>query len=353
MSQLNNNFYNELQNIASASMPVTTTNTNPTNIEEGLSKQATARLKESTDLAMQMYPSEAGERFDFWKKQNNPESMDTDTKNVYWKTYEQMHPEGIVGAKRDFVDVTKRELDVIGSNVGKEYFLRDRLVNTPAWARKELDPILGELSANVANSNYSKSQQVYMKDLDLRASHFAAKAQLDPDVSVDTHTEDAVKLEQLNLLELGTVVQGRIGVYNEDGQFYPAFGIKDRTEIFKKDIDASPSLEEQSVVRGIAPNIIRRAVEGNLALNRNKIQTQERTGEAVASNYLTTGAFGIDKWNTAFAMLPNVTNYDKLKQGIQGEISSGRITSEKDLIRTIYQSMVTYGHLFEKNKEQK
>ena len=48
MSQLNNNFYNELQNIASASMPVTTTNTNPTNIEEGLSKQATARLKEST-----------------------------------------------------------------------------------------------------------------------------------------------------------------------------------------------------------------------------------------------------------------------------------------------------------------
>jgi hypothetical protein len=353
MSQLNNNFYNELQDIASAAIPKAESNTNPVNVEDGLSKQATAKLKESTDLAMQMYPSEAGERFDFWKKQNKPENMDPATKDIYWKTYEQMHPEGKVGATRDFVDITKVELDTIGSNVGKEYFLRDRLVNTPVWARKELDPMLGILSANVANSNYSKSQQVYMKDLELRSMNFAAKNTLDPDVSIDSHTQDAVKLEQLNLLELGTVQEGRIGVYSEGGQFIPAFGLTDRKEIFAKDMYASPSLEEQSVVRGIAPNIIRKAVEGNLAVNRNKIQSQERTGEAVASNYLTTGAFGIDKWNTAFAMLPNVSNFDKIKQGLQGEIASGRITSEKDLIRTIYQSMVNFGHLFDTTKETK
>lgn len=351
MSQLNNNFYNELQNIASQAVP--SQQNKQVNVDDMVSKQAITKLTDNTNLAMSMYPSEAGERFDFWKKQNNINFMDDKTKEVYWKTYEKMHPEGIVGAKRDFVDVTKVELSRIDSNVGKEFFLRERLNKTPQWARKELDPLLGEISTNVANSNYSKAQQIYMNDLDARITSLVAKTEFDPDIPLDIHTQDAVKLEQLNLLEVGRVEQGRIGVYNEKGKFYPAFGIKDRNEIFPNDVTTNPSIQEQDVVRSLSPNIIRKAIEGNLAFNRSNIQIQEKIGSSIASNYLTTGAFGIDKWNTAFAMLPNVTNYDKLKQGIQGEIFSGRITSEKDLIRTIYQSMVTYGHLFEKNKEQK
>ena len=212
MTQINSDFYNELQKMATDAAPQQQMETRAENVDDGLSTQAQAKLQGSTDLAMQMYPNAADERFDFWKKQNKPEEMDQTTKDIYWKTYEQMHPEGIVGATRDFVDVTKVEMDSIGSSVGKEFFLRDRLVNTPVWARKELDPMLGVLSATVANSNYSKSQQVYMKDLELRSMHFASKSNLDPDVSIDSHTADAVKLEQLNLLELGTVQQGRIGV---------------------------------------------------------------------------------------------------------------------------------------------
>ena len=347
----NNNFYNELQNIAAQAAPETKTKSE--GIDGILSQQATAKLQNTTKLATDMYPTDPASRFEFWKKQNNTTLMDAKTKDVYWKTYETMHPEGIVGAKRDFVDVTKREIDVIDSNVGKEFFLRERLDNTPAWARKDLDPILGELSANVANSNYSKAQQVYMKDLDLRINRFVVLNQFDPDISSEVHTADVTRLEQLNLLELAKVQQGRVGVYNEAGQFYPAFGIKDRKEIFKNDTTATPSLEEQAVVRNIAPNIIRKAVEGNLAVNRNKIQADERVGSSVASQYLTTGAFDMDQWDTAFAMLPNISMRDKIKLGIQGEVKAGRIKNEKELVRTIYQSMVRYGSFLEQSQEQK
>lgn len=346
----NNNFYNELQNIAAQSMPVSQTKSD--GIDSALSKQEIEKLNTSTKLATEMYPEDQASRFDFWKKQNNTTLMNPITKDVYWKIYETMHPEGIVGAKRDFIDVTKREIDYIDSNVGKEFFLRERLDNTPAWARKELEPILGELSANVANSNYSKAQQVYMKDLDLRISSFSARSQLDPDISIDSHTADAVRLEQLNLLELAKVQEGRIGVYNEKGQFYPAFGIKDRNEIFDKDPYGSPSIQEQSVIRNLSPNIIRKAIEGNLAVNRNKIQADERVSTNIASEYLTTGAFNMDQWDTVFAMLPNISIYDKIKLGIQGEVKAGRLKTEKDLVRAIYQTMVRYGSYLE-TKEQK
>ena len=350
MEDLSNSFYNELQNIASQAVP--SQQNKQSNVDDMVSKQSITKLTDNTNLAMNMYPEDIQSRFSFWKKENNINFMDDKTKEVYWKTYEKMHPEGIVGAKRDFVDVTKGELSRIDSNVGKEFFLRERLNKTPQWARKELDPLLGEISTNVANSNYSKAQQVYMNDLDSRINSLAATTEFDPDIPLDIHTQDAVKLEQLNLLELGRVEQGRIGVYNEKGKFYPAFGIKDRTEIFPNDVATNPSIQEQDVIRSLSPNIIRKAIEGNLAFNRKNIQIQERIGSSIASDYLKAGTYNIEKWDTAFAMLPNVPIYDKISQGIQGEIESGRVVSTKDLAQTLYKVMTQYGHLF-KDKEQK
>lgn len=337
--------YADLQRIATQAGPISETKAD--GIDDVMADYDTRRVQDITNIANNMYPEDLKAKFSFWKSKLDSSTLAPKAKEVYWKTYETMHPEGKVGAKRDFVDITKRELEVISGLSGKEFFLRERLTNTPAWARKELDPILGELSAIVANSNYSKSQQVYMQDLDARIGKFMVSADLDPDIPSETHTADAVRLEQLNLMSLGKVQQGRLGVYNEKGVFFPAFGIKDRKEIFANETAGSPSIQEQSVIRDLSPNIIRKAVEGNLAVRRNKIQAQERTSTTVASKYLREGVFNMEKWDVAFSMLPETTIQDKIKMGLQGEISSGRIKSEKELVRSIYQTMAKYGPLME------
>ncbi len=348
MATTTTNLYNDLQKIASQVTPKSSSSVD--GVDKMLAEYDTKMVQDMTNLANTMYPEDTNAKFSFWKSRINVGLLAPQAKEAYWSQYEKMHPDGIVGAKRDFINVTKRELDVVPGLSGKEFFLRERLADTPVWARKELDPVLGELSAVVANANYSKSQQVYMQDLDSRMGRFMTTAQLDPDIPTETHTSDAVRLEQLNLMSLGKVQSGRIGVYNEKGVFFPAFGIKDRSEIFKQDPNGSPSLQEQRLVRELAPNIIRKTVEGNLATRRRTIQSEERASTVVASNYLKTGAFGIDKWDTAFSMLPEIPLQERLNLGLQGEIASGRIASEQDLVRTIYQTMVKYGNLFEETK---
>jgi hypothetical protein len=344
----NNKLFNQLQSLAAQSMPQNSSQ--PETVDSIIDKQQLTLLGEKKQQVFEMFPDNPQERFNSWKNQVDTTGMTAKAKQAYWKDYESIHPEGIVGAKRDFVDVTKRELDYIESPVAKEFFLRERLDNTPEWARKELDPILGELSTIVAHSNYAKAQQVYMKDLDLRINRFAVLAQLDPDISVENHTSDIVKLEQMNLLELAKVEQGRVGVYSHSGQFIPAFGLTSRNDVLKNDDKGSPSLEEQSVIRSLAPSLVKKAIQGNLAVARNKIMADERAGIAVAEKYLTEGAFNFDQWDTAFSMLHNVPLYDKLKLGLRGEIKTGRIKTESDLKSAIYQAVSKYNSLLVKKE---
>jgi len=345
---MNNNLFNQLQTMAMQAMPQNYSQ--PETVDSVVDNEQIQLLGKKRKQVFEMFPDNSQERFNYWKTQIDTTGMTAKAKQTYWKDYEAMHPEGIVGAKRDFVDVTKRELDYIESPVAKEFFLRERLDNTPEWARKELDPILGELSTIVANSNYAKAQQVYMKDLDLRINRFAVLAQLDPDVSVENHTTDITKLEQMNLLEVAKVEQGRVGVYSKGGKFIPAFGLQSRNDVFENDSNGSPSLEEQSVIRSLAPTIIKKAIQGNLAVARNKIMADERAGIAVAEKYLTDGAFNFDQWDTAFSMLHNVPMYDKIKLGLRGEITAGRIKTESDLKSAIYQSVSKYSSFLEKKE---
>jgi len=344
-----NSLFNELNTIAKQAAPKT--NTNPETVDNKIAKDEINKLTDLANTAGQMYPTDPVGKFQYWKNNTDISTLSNEAKNKYWKTYVDMHPEGMVGAKRDFVDITKRELEFIDSSVNKEFYLKERLEYVPEWARTELDPILAELSTTIANSNYSKAQQVYMKDLDLRINRFAVLAQLDPDVPSTTHTSDAVKLEQLNLLELAKVEQGRIGVFSETNQFIPAYFLKDRKQVFKEDRFVEPSLEEQSVVRSLAPTIIKKAIDGNLAFNRNRISRDERDSSTLAAEYLLSGSFQPDQWNTAFAMLPDKKMEDKLVLGLRGEISAGRIKSEKDLAQAIFRTLEKYGSYLQENKE--
>lgn len=346
------NLFEELQRMATQSVgPV---QTNPATADDIVNQSAVQKVNQITELASKMYPEDMNSRFDFWKSKLNVGELPQGGKQAYWKTYESMHPEGIDGATKDFVTITKKELDFIPGMAEKEFFLREQITKSPDWAKKQLEPILAEVSTTVANANYNKAQQVYMSDLQTRVNAFLSNQQLDPDVAIDDHVNDMLKLEQMNLMEMASVMNGRVGIMKDGRSFVPAFGMTDSEQIIK-DAAIAPSLEEQFVVREIGLQPIKEAVTNNISSSRSKIKTQEITSKNIAQQYLRQGKYDMFSWDKAFSMMPDVPMQDRVIMGLQGEIDAGRITNEKQLAQAIFMATEKYKSGFspaaEKGKE--
>lgn len=310
-----------------------------------ITMEETAKIDSITKRASSMYPNSPEDRFTYWKKNTDITGLSNEAKQYYWKAYQQMNPRGFEGTKEDFVNVTARELNQITGVTAKEFFLRDRIANSPDWVKPLLEPELAKISTVVANANYNKSAQVYANDVRGRSKVFLSKAQLDPDTAIDDHTNDLVRLEQLNLLDVADVVNGRAGVRKDDGTFVPSFAIKDRSDIFKNDIFGSPSAAEQLKVKETATSYFKEAVEESIYMNRNQIKQQERTSEMESIRMLEEGKFTIDRWGEAFSMVPESDKREQIIRGIKGEIAAKRVSSYKDLAQTIYTAMSQYGDM--------
>jgi hypothetical protein len=314
--------------------------------QELIDTQDVAKIKQTAEMATKMYPNNPASRFKYWKKNINIDGMSNNARNEYWKTYQNIHPRGIEGAQSDFVNVTLNETNLINGVSNKEFFLRDRIDNSPAWARAVLEPELAKLSTTVANANLSKANQVYSKSLSSKVNNFILQNDLDPDVSVEQHTADFVRLEQLNLFDVASVVNGRIGIYGQNNQFVPGFAVENRQQIFPKDQFGAPSFAEQVLVRDSAINPIKQAVDMKLAAQRSVIARQERQSAMEATKLLEKGFYTIDRWGEAFSINAESNPQDQIIRGLKGEISSKRITNEQELAESIYTAMSKYPSMF-------
>ena len=341
--------YSSLQKIASESV-----GGNPTakteDAKELILKEETAKLTQVKQLAERMYPNSKDNQFAYWKKNTDISSLSNETKKEYWKFYQELNPRGFESTKDDFINVTKRELSQIYGVTSKEFFLRDRISNSPDWVKPILEEELAKVSTIVANANYNKSAQVYAKDVQNRATMFLSNVSLDPDISIDDHTNDLVKLEQLNLMDVATVLNGRAGVFNEAGAFVPSFAINNRSDIFKADAYGAPSVAEQMKVKDVSLPYFKKAIEESIYMNRATIKTQERTSELEATKLLEQGNFNIDRWGEAFSMLPEADPQEQIIRGIKGEISAKRVNTYKELAQTVYAAMNQYGNMLGENQ---
>jgi hypothetical protein len=333
-----------LQQIASES--VSGAITVSTKEQELIDTQDIAKIKQAAEVATKMYPNNPASRFNYWKKNINIDGMSNNARNEYWKTYQNIHPRGIEGAQSDFVNVTLNEINLISGVSNKEFFLRDRLDNSPTWARSVLEPELAKLSTTVANANLSKANQVYSKSLSDKVNNFILQNDLDPDVSVEQHTADFVRLEQLNLFDVANVVNGRIGIYGQDNQFIPGFAVENRQQVFPKDQFGAPSFAEQVLVRDSAINPIKQAVDMKLSAQRSAISRQERQSAMEATKLLEQGFYTLDRWGEAFSINAESNPQDQIIRGLKGEIASKRITNEQELAESIYTAMSKYPTMF-------
>ena len=314
--------------------------------QELIDKQDIAKIKQVSEVASKMYPNNPASRFNYWKKNINVDGMSNNARNEYWKTYQNIHPRGIEGAQSDFINVTLNEINLIRGVSNKEFFLRDRIDNSPAWARTVLEPELAKLSTTVANANLSKANQVYSKSLSDKINNFILQNDLDPDVSVEQHTADFVRLEQLNLFDVANVINGRIGIYGQNNQFIPGFAVENRQQVFPKDQFGAPSFAEQVLVRDSAINPIKQAVDMKLSAQRSAISMQERQSAMEATKLLEQGFYTLDRWGEAFSINAESNQQDQIIRGLKGEIASKRITNEQELAESIYTAMSKYPTMF-------
>lgn len=337
--------YSSLQQIASESSGNQITENNQGNADM-LAQQDISKIRDTADIALQMYPDNKQNAFNYWQRNISLDGMSNTGRSEYWKQYEQLHPNGTDGAKSDFINVTLNELNYIQGVSNKEFTLRDRISNSPPWAQKALEPELAKYSTAVANANFSKANQVYSKSLEDRVNRFVIQNNLDPDVSTDQHTSDLLRLEQLNLSEVASVVNGRIGVYKNSGEFVPGFAVTDRSHIFPNDIAGTPSAAEQAIVRDVAAKPIKDAIETKIVNQRLGISRQERVSALGVTQLLESGHYPLERWGEAFAINPESNSNQQVLRGLVGEIKSGRVKHEKDLIEGIYTAMIKYPHMF-------
>lgn len=309
-------------------------------------KRETDQIKKMADLASKMYPQNKDTQFEYFKKNVNISGMTNEAKDFYWNQYQKINPRGLEGTRQDYINITARELDMISGVSKKEFFLRNKLATAPAWVKDVLEPELAKLSTVVANANYSKATKVYEEDVKVRSNAFLSNANLDPDVSIEDHTTDLVKLEQMNLFDVAAVVNGRAGVYNKQNQFVPGFAIEGRNQIIPDDPYGSPSAEEQLRIRETTTPYFKSAVERKLYSNQSVINREEQMSAMMASKMLEDGKFTIDRWSEAFSMNPEASPQDAIMRGIRGEIKSKRVQTYQDLAQTIYTAMNTYGNMF-------
>ena len=340
---MNQDLMNQLQQIASGK--VYSGSDSYDKINEVKAGDLKRKLNQLESDIKQMYPTKPEKVFETFKQQTKNIALPTDSiKEFYWNKYLDMHPDGRDAAKSLLVRQTEQEMDMFNSPAEKEFFLRDKVSRFPSWLTKEFKGDIQNLSFRNSYSNLSKSKQVYKDDLSKRLSKLADR-QLDPDVGEEAHVNDLMKLEKMNLMDVADSLNGRFGVADKNGNFNPAFDLKDRSQVFPNQSDSTPGPDEQLMVDDLAPPFIRDYVKGNLANQRSRINMDNKASEGVAGMMLEQGKFTMDKWGEAFSMFAKPDYTALIERGLKGEINSGRVRSDEDLTKAIYMATNQYKDL--------
>lgn len=337
---MNQDLMNQLQQLASGKV-YTQANSyeNTTKITASDFKNKLNTLENSIKT---MYSKNPDKVFETFKQQTKDILFPTtQSKEFYWNKYLDLAPNGREEAKKLLIRDTERDINTMSSPSEKEFFLRDKISRFPSWLSEEFASDIKNLSFRNAYSNLNKAKQLYKDDLSKRLTKLNGK-ELDPDVGADSHINDLMKLEKMNLLDVADSLGGRYGVTDKGGSFVPAFNLENRSQVFRDNDAGSPSTNEQLMVDELAPDFVRNHVTGSLGVQRTRVNVDNRTTEGIASMMLEQGKFKIPEWHEAFSMFAQPNYPTLIETGLKGEINSGRVQSDEDLSKAIYIAMNTY-----------
>ena len=148
--------------------------------------------------------------FEAWTKwfRSEQRTVSMDNANDLWSEAEASFP-GSPEQARDWMRSETNSLVDHPDPTIKDINLKKYLSKSPDWLSKEMLPTLAQTSATVSDQNLMKSKLAYRKLFMDKLSNIDF-SELDPEVPVEVHVEDALKLEALGLLDSAQVFNDRL-----------------------------------------------------------------------------------------------------------------------------------------------
>ena len=223
--------------------------------------------------------------------ENSMSNIDSDNADDIWSFAEQNHPQG-KDAARDYL---RRKVEPTNDPFVDETTLRNQMTKAPSWFVEENMPKLNQLGATVSNQNLVKARRIYSESFKKNLQKLDLGG-LDPDVPLEVHINDLVKIEMMGSTEMASVVNGRLAVATQDGNIQPAFMIDQPQDL---STDSELGLISQ-IVPAIAEPIMKLAMK-----NAVDLQAMDNRMASGATAKMLKDGLPVEQWGDAFSILGN------------------------------------------------
>ena len=253
--------------------------------------------------------------------------IDTNNSDEAWKIMESNFP-GSQEQARDWLrNNIKEETNSKTDKYSQEILLKNKMSKAPSWLAEEMLPDLARLSNDISMQNVSKVKTVYKKDM-LDKLLKIQLTELDPEVPVEVHVDDAMKLELLGLLDSATIANGRFVITNENGSIKPAFTL-DISQDDTTNIGIGP---EADMIREIATPIISNAVDSAINNISDTVAMDNRVASGATIDMLKRGDLDTSEWKNALSILGNKDNV--ISAGIEGMLTNNPYMDPEDIMNS-------------------
>lgn len=259
--------------------------------------------------------------YEAWTKWYNKikPSIDSKTADDIWSVAESEFP-GSSDQAKDWLRQSTKGVTSKADKASQEIAMRNEMSTSPSWLVNEMVPDLQDTAATVSTQNLGKANAVYKKSLEQKLDTLNL-TELDPEVPVETHIEDAIKLEMLGMLDGSSVVNGRFASVNEQGQIQPAFSISYDMGL------GGPELEN---IQAVAMPILKNKISSAISFASAQVEMGNRASGGAYLDMLKKGDLGMDEWQNAISMLGDSDGV--IGAGISGMARKNPYMSNEDIM---------------------
>ena len=259
--------------------------------------------------------------YEAWTKWYNKikPSIDSKTADDIWSVAESQFP-GSADQAKDWLRQSTKEVTSKADKASQEIAMRNEMSTSPSWLVNEMIPDLQDTSAVVSTQNLGKAKAVYKKSLEQKLDMLDL-TQLDPEVPVETHIEDAIKLEMLGMLDGSSIVNGRFVSINQEGQIQPAFSIPYDVGL------GGPELEN---IQSVAMPLLKNKIASAISFASAQVEMGNRASGGAYIEMLKNGDLEMDEWQNAISMLGDADGV--VNAGIQGMSQKNPFRSDEDIM---------------------
>lgn len=259
--------------------------------------------------------------YEAWTKWYNKikPSIDSKTADDIWSVAESQFP-GSADQAKDWLRQSTKEVTSKADKASQEIAMRNEMSTSPSWLVNEMIPDLQDTSAVVSTQNLGKAKAVYKKSLEQKLDMLDL-TQLDPEVPVETHIEDAIKLEMLGMLDGSSIVNGRFVSINQEGRIQPAFSIPYDMGL------GGPELEN---IQSVAMPLLKNKIASAISFASAQVEMGNRASGGAYIEMLKNGDLEMDEWQNAISMLGDADGV--VNAGIQGMSQKNPFRSDEDIM---------------------